>query len=160
MPFGGLGTMNKLPLFRTIVIGLTGGARAMTPLAAVANAARTHRLPADDGAPDWLAHPLVSLGTTAIAAYELAGDKQPSAPDRIIPAAVMIRTLNAAFAGAMIAPRKHRWAAATIAGGTAAVASWVTWKIRMRSMERHGQAATGLIEDAVVVPAAIAAVSA
>lgn len=160
MPFGGLGMMNQLPLFRAVVIGLTGGARAMTPLAAVANAARTRRLPADHGAPAWLAHPLVSLGTTAIAAYELAGDKQPGAPDRIIPPAVVIRTLNAAFAGAMIAPRKHRWAAAAIAGGTAAVASWITWKARMRSIERHGQAATGFVEDAIVVPAAIAAATA
>jgi len=151
--------MSTLPLFRAIAIGLTGGARAMTPLAAVANAARTHRLPADKDAPDWLASPLISVGATALAVYELVGDKQPSAPDRIIPPAVVVRTLNAAFAGAMIAPRKHRWAAAAIAGGTAAVASWVTWKVRMRSMQRHSQSATGFIEDAVVVPTAIAAVT-
>ena len=149
--------MSKLPLIRAVAIGLTGGARAMTPLAAVANAARTHRLPADKDAPDWLAGPWVSVGATALAVYELAGDKQPSAPDRIIPPAIVVRTINAAFAGAMIAPRKHRWAAATIAGGTAAIASWLTWKMRMRSMEQHGQAATGFIEDAIVVPTAIAA---
>lgn len=130
----------------------------MTPLAAVANAARTRHLPAGD-TPDWLAHPIVSAAATALAAYELAGDKQRSAPDRIIPPAVVIRTLNAAFAGAMIAPRNRRWAAAAVAGGTAAAASWLTWKVRMRSMARHGQAVTGFIEDAIVVPSAIAAVS-
>ena len=149
--------MSKLPLIRAVAIGLTGGARAMTPLAAVANAARTHRLPADKDAPDWLASPLVSAGATALAVYELVGDKRRSATDRVIPPAVVVRTINAAFAGAMIAPRKHRWAAATIAGGTAAIASWMTWRLRMRSMQRHSQSATGFIEDAVVVPTAIAA---
>ena len=117
-------------------------------------------MPFADDAPDWLAHPLVSIGASALAIYELAGDKQPSAPDRVIPPAVVIRSLNAAFAGAMIAPRKHRWAAAAVAGGTAAIASWVTWKIRMRSMQRHSQTSTGFVEDAIVVPAAIAAAAA
>lgn len=129
----------------------------MAPLAAVANAARTHRLPKDNGAPDLLSHPLVSLGLTGLAVYELIGDKQPSAPDRIITPAVVVRSLNAAFAGAAVAPRRHRWIAAAAAGTTAAVASWLSWKARMRPMETHGQASTGFVEDAVVVPAAVAA---
>ena len=57
----------------------------------------------------------------------------------------------------MVVPRNRRWAGAAIAGGTAAIASWLTWKARMRSMQRHSQAATGFIEDAIVVPTAIAA---
>ena len=132
----------------------------MTPLAAVANAARTGRLPPDNGAPTWLAHPLVSAGATALAVYELVGDKQPSAPDRILPPAVVVRSINAAFAGAMVAPRDRRWAGAALARGTAAIASWLTFKARMRSIERHSQAATGFIEDAIVAPAAIVAATA
>lgn len=147
-------------MLRSFVMGLVAGARSMTPLAAVANAARTGRLPADNGAPAWLAHPLVSAGATALAVYELIGDKQPSAPDRIIPPAVVVRSINAAFAGAMVAPRDRRWAGAALAGGTAAVAAWLTFKARLRSMDRHSQAATGFIEDAIVVPAAIAAATA
>ena len=91
-------------MIRSILIGIVAGARSMTPLAVVANAARTGTLPADNGAPKFLAHPLVSLGATAIAAYEIAGDKQKSAPDRIITPAVIIRSCNAAFAGMAMAP--------------------------------------------------------
>ncbi len=129
----------------------------MTPLAAVANAARTGTLPADNNAPDWLAHPLVSAGVTALATYELVGDKQHDAPDRIIPPAIVIRSINAAFAGAVLAPRRHRWAGAAAAAATAAVASYIIWKIRMKSMESNSQELTGFIEDAIVVPTAIAA---
>lgn len=144
-------------MLRSILIGLVAGARSMTPLAVVANAARTGTLPADNGAPKFLANPLISLGTTALATYELVGDKQKSAPDRIIPAAVIIRSFNAAFAGMALAPRKERFAAAAVAGATAALASYATFAARMVSMRRGSQFATGLVEDAIVVSTAIAA---
>lgn len=147
-------------MFRSFLLGLVAGARSMTPLAAVANAARTGRLPEDNNAPAFLSHPLVSAGTMALAVYELAGDKQPSAPDRIIVPAVIVRSLNAAFAGAVVAPRDRRWAGAAVAGTTAALAAWLTWKVRMRAMQDHSQAATGFVEDAIVVPLAIAAAAA
>jgi hypothetical protein len=34
--------------------------------------------------------------------------------------------------------------------------TWITWSLRMRAMRNHGQAATGFVEDAIVVPAATA----
>lgn len=144
-------------MIRSVLIGVAAGARAMTPLAVVANAARTGKLPADNGAPKFLAHPLVSLGATAVAAYEFAGDKQKTAPDRIIAPAVIIRSFNAAFAGMAMAPRKHRFAAAAIAGGTAMLASYLTFTARMQSMDKHGQVSTGFVEDAVVMSTAMAA---
>lgn len=147
-------------MIRSILIGIVAGARAMTPLAMVANAARKGELPEDNGAPRFLAHPLVSLGTTALAAYELVGDKQKSAPDRIIPPAVVIRSFNAAFAGMALAPRRQRFVAAALAGATAAIASRVTFAARMRAMRDHGQASTGFVEDAIVLSAAAAAVRA
>jgi len=144
-------------MLRSIMMGLVAGSRSMTPLAAVANAARTGKLPKDSGAHDFLASPLVSAGTMALAAYELVGDKQPSAPDRIITPAVVVRTINAAVAGAAVAPRDKRWLGAALAGGTAAASAYLSWRLRMRSMQGHSQAVTGFIEDAVVVPAALAA---
>jgi uncharacterized membrane protein len=147
-------------MLRSILIGLAAGARSMTPLAVVANAARAGTLAQSGSAPRFLSHPLVSLGTMGLAVYELVGDKQKSAPDRIIPPAVIVRSINAAFAGAVVAPRDRRWAGAALAGVTAAAASWLTWKARMRAMRRHGQASTGFVEDALVVPAAIAAATA
>ncbi|MEP9357205.1 DUF4126 family protein [Sphingomonas sp. KR3-1] len=144
-------------MIRSILMGLAAGARAITPLAVVANAARTGRLPADNGAPRFLAHPLISLGTTALAAYELVGDKEKTAPDRIITPAVIVRSWNAAFAGMAMAPRKHRFAAGAVAGATAALASYATYALRMRAMNGKHQISTGLIEDALTLSAATAA---
>jgi uncharacterized membrane protein len=144
-------------MIRSVLMGLAAGARAMTPLAVVANAARLGKLPADNGAPRFLAHPLVSLGTTALAAYELAGDKQQSAPDRIIAPAAIVRSWNAAFAGMAMAPRRHRFAAGVIAGATAALASYATFAARMHAMDGEHRISTGLIEDALTVSAATAA---
>jgi uncharacterized membrane protein len=147
-------------MIRSILIGIVAGARSMTPLAMVANAARKGELPADNGAPKFLSHPLVSLGTMALATYELVGDKQKTAPDRIIPAAVVIRSINAAFAGMALAPRNQRFAAAAITGATAVIASYVTFTARMRAMETNSQASTGFAEDAIVLAAATAAIRA
>ncbi|MDP5278175.1 DUF4126 domain-containing protein [Sphingomonas sp. DG1-23] len=147
-------------MIRSILMGIVAGSRSMTPLAMVANAARTGELPADNGAARLLAHPLVSLGATALATYELVGDKQKSAPDRIIPPAVVIRSLNAAFAGMALAPRNQRFAAAALAGATAVIASYASFALRMRAMRKHGQASTGFVEDALVLSTAAAAVRA
>lgn len=144
-------------MLRSFLIGLTAGARAMTPLAVVANAARTGTLPADNGAPRFLSHPLVSLGATAAAAYEYAGDKQKTAPDRIIPPAVIIRSANAAFAGMALSPRGERFANAAVAGATAILASYLTFAGRMLAMRKGSQAVTGFAEDAIVLSSAIAA---
>jgi uncharacterized membrane protein len=126
----------------------------------IANAARTGELPPDNGAPRFLSHGLVSLGTTALAAYELVGDKQKRAPDRIIPPAVVVRSLNAAFAGMALAPRRQRFAAAALAGATAVIASYVTFAARTRAMRAYGRVATGFAEDAIVAATALAALHA
>jgi uncharacterized membrane protein len=139
------------------LIGLTAGARSMTPLAVVANAARTSTLPPDNGAPGWLGHPLVSVGTMALAVYEFAGDKQKTAPDRIIPAAVVVRSMNAAFAGMAVSPRSERFAGAAVAGATAVLASYATFALRMLAMQKQDRVTTGAIEDAIVLTGAIAA---
>lgn len=144
-------------MIRSVLMGLAAGARAMTPLAVVANAARLGKLPPGNAAPRFLAHPLISLGTTGLAAYELTGDKQPSAPDRIIAPAVIIRSWNAAFAGMAMAPRQHRFAAAVTAAATAALASYATYALRMRAMKGEHRIATGLIEDALTLSAATVA---
>ncbi|UYY58801.1 DUF4126 domain-containing protein [Sphingomonas sp. S2-65] len=144
-------------MLRSILIGLVAGARSMTPLAVVANAARTGTLPQDNGAPRFLANPLVSLGATALATYELIGDKQKSAPDRIIPPAVIIRSMNAAFAGMALAPRNERFPAAAVAGATAVLASYATFAARMVAMRKGSQFVTGVVEDAIAVSTAVAA---
>ena len=140
-------------MIRSALIGLAAGARSMTPLAAVSDAAKTGTLPRDNGAPRWLGHPLVASATKLLAAGELAGDKMKSAPDRIVPAGIAARLVSAGIAGAALAPRRHRYTGAALSATAAVVAAYVTFNIRIRFLRRYGQTSTGVIEDALTVAA-------
>lgn len=143
-------------MLASFLMGLVGGQRAMTPLATVSVAAACGKLPADNGAPRIIAHPLVAAGTVALAAGEMAGDKMKTAPDRIVPIGLAARFITSAIAGAALAPRRQCWLGAAVGGATAVVASYPGWRARMASMEHHGQTSTGLVEDAVVLVGAVA----
>lgn len=146
-------------MLRSILIGIVAGARSMTPLAIVTNAARRNALPEDDAAVRLLASPLVSGGALALAAGELAGDKMKSAPDRIVALGIAARLVTAAVAGAALAPRRNRPAGALLAAAAATGAAYLTFNLRMKAMERYGQTSTGLVEDAIAVASAIAVVN-
>ncbi len=142
-------------MLRSFLIGLVGGMRSMTPLAAVSDAARRGVLPADNGAAEFLGGPVVVAGTMALAAGELLGDKLPSAPDRIIALGMAARVVTGAVAGAALAPRHDRYAAAALGAAGAVGAAYLTFDARMAAMRRHSQMATGLVEDAIVIAAAL-----
>ena len=137
-----------------ILMGLVGGQRAMTPLATVAVAAARGELPADTGAPKLLAHPVIAAGAMALAVAEMAGDKQKTAPDRIVLVGLAARFVTSAIAGAALVPRRQRWLGAAVGGVTAVVASYPGWRARMATMPQYGQTATGFVEDAAVIAGA------
>lgn len=141
-------------MLRSLLIGLTAGARSLTPLAAVSEADRRGVLPKDNGAPPWLSHPMVAHGLALLAAGELWGDKLRSAPDRIVPAGIAARLITGGLAGAALAPRRQALAGAAIGAAAAVGAAYLTFALRMRAMRRFGQTATGLVEDALTVGAA------
>ncbi len=145
-------------MLAAVRMGLVGGQRAMTPLATVAVAAARGELPADNGAPRLLGHPLVAAGAVLLAVGEMAGDKQKTAPDRIVPIGLAARFVTSAIAGAALAPRRQRWLAALAGGTVAVVASYPGWRLRMASMRRYGQTPTGFVEDAAVIAGAAAIV--
>lgn len=142
-------------MLASFLMGLAGGQRAMTPLAAVSIAAASGRLPADNGAPQIIAHPLVAIGAAILATVEMAADKQKTAPDRIVPIGLAARFITSAMAGASLAPRRQRWLGAAVGGSTAVVASYPGWRARMACIPRYGQTPTGLVEDTLVVFAAV-----
>ncbi|MBW4022371.1 MAG: DUF4126 family protein [Proteobacteria bacterium] len=143
-------------MLKSLLMGLVGGQRSMTPLAVVSVAAARGRLPARDGATGILGHPAVVAAALALAAGELAGDKMKSAPDRIIPIGLAARAVTSGIAGAALAPSDRRWLGAAVGSATAVAASFIGWRARAASMPRYGQTRTGLIEDAIVIASAIA----
>lgn len=143
-------------MLASFLMGLVGGQRGLTPLAAVSLAATRGGLPPGNGAPRLLGHPLVTAATVALALAELGGDKMKSAPDRIVPIGLATRFITSAIAGAALAPARQRWPAAMLGGVTAVLASYVGWRARIASIPRYGQTPTGLVEDALVVTSAAA----
>lgn len=141
-------------MLRSLLIGLSAGSRALTPLATVSEAARSGQLTESNPAVRLLAHPLFSAGSKALAAGELWGDKLKSAPDRIVPAGIAARLLAGGLAGAALAPRKQLLLGAALGAGASVAAAYVTFDMRMKALRRWGQTPTGLVEDALTVGAA------
>ena len=150
---------HPLPLLPSVLIGLTAGARALTPFAAVSEAARRGALPAGSGAPRWLGRPATAARSKLLAAGELWGDKLQAAPDRIAPAGIAARLVTGAIAGAALASRRRRALGALLGAAAAAGATYLTFGARMRAMRRFGQTSTGLVEDALTLGAAQAVVA-
>lgn len=138
-------------MIRSFLLGAVAGMRALTPLAAISDAARRGLLPKDGGAPPLLGHPLVTAGAAALAAGELVGDKLPSAPDRIVLPGMIARVVTGAVAGMSLAPRRRRVAAALLGAGGAVGGAYLSFALRMRAMRRFGQVPTGLVEDMLML---------
>jgi uncharacterized membrane protein len=140
----------------SFLMGLAGGQRALTPLAAVSVAASQGVLPANNGAPRIIAHPWFALAAVSLAALELAGDKMKSAPDRFAPAGLSARFVSSSVAGAALAPFRRRWLGAALGGSAALAAAYPGWRARVAAMQRHGRISTGVVEDAFVLAGAFA----
>jgi uncharacterized membrane protein len=136
-------------MIRSFLIGLVAGQRGITPLAVIAAATRRREIPAELPLQKLLLNPVVAAGTAAFAAGEMAGDKMKTAPDRIVPIGLAVRSITAAYAGAALAPRDKRVLGATVAVGTALVSSYFGWRLRCAAMRRYGQTVTGFVEDAI-----------
>jgi uncharacterized membrane protein len=143
-----------MALIHSILMGAVGGMRAVTPLAAVANAARDGLLPRGNGAPRWLASGVASAATGALALAEMAGDKMKSAPDRVVLPGLLARCATGAIAGAALAPVRQRRTAALLGAAAAIVSSHVTFRMRMYALRRYGQTPTGVVEDAIAAAGA------
>ncbi len=146
-------------MIRSFLIGLVAGQRGITPLAAIATATRRHDIPADLPLQRLLLNPSIAAGTALFAAAEMAGDKMKTAPDRIVPIGLAVRSVTAAYAGAALAPRDKRLLGATVAVGSALASSYIGWKLRCAAMRRYGQTATCFVEDAIVLGSGLAIAS-
>jgi uncharacterized membrane protein len=141
-------------MLRSILMGLVAGQRAMTPLAALAGAARRGTLPHDNREARLMHHPLIAAGGVTMAAAEMVGDKMKTAPDRTVFLGLLARTITSGFAGATLAPPKRQLAGAALGIGAAIGSSYLGLAARKRAMKRWGQTATGFVEEAIVFSAA------
>jgi uncharacterized membrane protein len=143
-------------MLRSILMGLVAGQRSMAPLSALGGAAVRGQLPHNTPEARLMAHPLIAAGGVALSALEMAGDKMKSAPDRTVALGLIARTISGGFAGAALAPPRERLAGALLGIGAAVVSSYAGLAARKWAMKRWGQTATGFVEDALVISAAMA----
>jgi len=125
-------------------------------LAVIATATRRREISVQLPLQNLLLNPVIAAGTAALAAAEMAGDKMKTAPDRIVPIGLAVRSITAAYAGAALAPGGKRAFGAAVAVGTALASSYFGWRLRCAVMRRYGQTATGFVEDAIVFASGLA----
>lgn len=144
------------PMLRPFLIGIVAGQRGITPLAAIAMATFQGKIAPRLPLQTWFLDSRVTAATAGLAAAEMAGDKMKSAPDRVVPIGLLVRSITSAYAGAALAPRDRQLAGAVVAVGSALVSSYLGWRIRCAAMEKYGQTASGLVEDAIVATGGLA----
>jgi len=149
--------MHPPSLLFSALIGAVASARAMTPMATLAATRLLGRR--TPGHLFLLGHPLFQAGALAMGVGELAGDKMKTAPDRTVFAGLLARVMSAGIAGAALAPRGREREGAATAVATAVPLAYLTLSARKRAMAKVGQTRSGLVEDALVVSAAVAIVA-
>ena len=94
---------------------------------------------------------------TVLAAGEMIGDKQPSAPDRISPSALVGRTLSGMLVGATLFThhRDNPWRGAILGGLSSLVGAYATFYLRKQLSEnsRLPDPIWGGLEDIALVKA-------
>ena len=149
--------MNIRSLISSALIGAVASARSMTPMATIAAARMAHRRTSGDLI--LLDRPMFKYGAMAMGVGELVGDKMKSAPDRTVFLGLLARVMSAGIAGAALAPKGRGGAGAAVGVATAVPLAYLTLSGRKQAMAHIGQTRSGLIEDALVVAAAVAVVA-
>jgi uncharacterized membrane protein len=149
--------MNIRSLISSALIGAVASARSMTPMATIAAARMARRRTSGDLI--LLDRPMFKYGAMAMGVGELVGDKMKSAPDRTVFLGLLARVMSAGIAGAALAPKGREGAGAAVAVATAVPLAYLTLSGRKQAMAHIGQTRSGLIEDALVVAAAVAVVA-
>lgn len=148
---------------RAFVIGLTGGSRAATPLAALA-LAHGRKDMAGPWQQWWLFRSPVGRGLLVAAAVgELVGDKLPATPSRIAFPGILGRIASGAVAGAALGSLEHSrtgaGAGAVLGGIGALLGSFAGFGLRALLGKQLPDPVVALAEDAAAITGATRAVT-
>jgi uncharacterized membrane protein len=145
----------KRSVIHQCLVAAVTGMRSMMPLAVLSMAPVPRGRLGTAGVAAKRASTPVRTIAVALAVAEALGDKLPRAPDRTSPAGIGARVLNGGLAAAAVAPRGERYRAAALGAVCATAAAHLSVAARRRAMRRFGRTATGLIEDALALAAAL-----
>lgn len=140
----------------SLVIGAVAGSRAMTPGALIAGAGLMGL--STPGRPAGLGSRVGKALALVMGLGELLGDKQPSAPPRTAPLALMARVLSGCMAGMALAPHGRARLGGLLAIAAAVPSAFLGLKARSRCTEAVGPVKSAVIEDVAVVLGGLACV--
>ena len=154
--------MSTQPLNRfwpTVSLAVIAGMRTMAPLSALSGYLSQAPLPLLNGFPfGFLQKKYVSIGLKALTLAEMAGDKKPDAPNRIIKQGLISRAASGAIVGAAIYKSRNGSAiGGAILGGTIAVAAtYGSFLLRKRIVAKSNvnDPTIGAVEDMIALQGA------
>ncbi len=139
-----------------LLIGLVGGLRALTALAAVSWAARFGYLELDGTWLGILGHAYTPYVLTVLAVLELIVDQLPATPSRKAPPLFVGRIMTGAICGAAVGTRADNWILGMALGVVGAILGTLGGAAARQRMAEafHKDTPAAFIEDAVAVGAA------
>ncbi len=143
----------------TTGLAIVAGMRTMAPLSALSSHLSAAPLPSLEGFPfGFLQKKYVAVGLKALTLAEMAGDKSPKAPNRIVKAGLIGRGLSGAITGAAIYKSRNGSAiAGAILGGAVAVAAtYGSYYLRKKlvTVSNVNDPSIGALEDIVALQSA------
>ena len=142
-----------------LLIGITAGLRAMTPLAAVSWGAYLGWIDLSATPAAFLGNIIAVIIITFLAIGELVTDQLPNTPSRKVPMQFGARVVLGALTGALLMPAS--WIIGAVLAATGAVIGTYTGaKVRARLAKSFGRdLPAALIEDVIAIVLAFVVVS-
>jgi uncharacterized membrane protein len=143
------------------LIGVIAGLRALTAPTVVAWAAHLGWINLADTPLSWLGNIVTTLILTLLALGEIANDKRPTTPSRLIPMQFGTRVVTGAFAGAALGLSYGSLLVGLLAGAIGAIAGTIGGaKFRAALAKAFGKdLPAALIEDVIAVGGGLLIVS-
>jgi uncharacterized membrane protein len=143
-----------------LLIGITAGLRAGTPIAAISIGAWLGWIDLSATWAGFLGNIIAVIVLVIIAALELVGDKLPQARSRKLPPSFIARVVSGALAGAMLGLPSGNWIGGLVAGAIGGVIGTLGGYEARRwlAAQFKRDLPAALIEDAVAVIVALAVV--
>jgi uncharacterized membrane protein len=145
-----------------LLLGITAGLRAVTPLAALSWGAYFGWINLSGTWASFLGNIIVAIVVTLLAIAELVSDQLPTTPSRKVPQQFVARLVLGAAVGLVLGLPSGAWIGGIVAGVIGAViGTYGGAEVRARLAKAFGRdLPAGLIEDAVAIVVALLVVHA